>query len=53
VIPVNVDPRQQLVACENSGGHPAIFLHETGSNCTAGPSFPQGTHLSRMAIRWQ
>lgn len=53
VIPVNVAPRQQLVACENSGGHPAIFLHETSSDCAVGQSFPQGTHLSRMAIRWR
>lgn len=53
VIPVNDEPRQQLLACDDATGRPRVLLRGASTSCDAGPEFPSGSHVSRMAIRWQ
>jgi hypothetical protein len=52
VIPNSIDPRQQIVACDNAGGRPALLLHGTDTSCGTIAAFAAGAHVSRIAIRW-
>lgn len=52
VIPNSIDPRQQIVACDDAGGRPALLLHGTDTSCGTIAAFAAGAHVSRIAIRW-